>query len=601
MGYTVTDALGCPPREFLEVWLVPKKFAALAFKRRMVEDQVAHNAKVNGDVSLKKQLGWFSFACMGVGSIIATGIFSFMPRIYASITGPAVILSLLIASIAAGMSALIYSEFAVEYPVVGGGFVYVLNVFGEFPAVLCATNLVMDYVFGNAAVVRNFSVYFSELMNKNVDIFQISVSFQTDDIDYLALIIVLFLTGVAIWSTKVFDEGNMILQVFHVGLVVFTFVAAFTKADTSNWTPFFPDILVPSGPRTIVTGASNIFFVFIGYDVIALGAEEAKTNMSVPIGMLGSVVFVTIIYMLMAASLVMLYPFALLNAEPSNLKIAGFAYAFTQRGLSWCKYIVAMGACIGIFTATGIGIYGLSRIFTVFAREGMVPAAVGHVNSRTITPILAVLLSGIVSGAMAFFTGFDTLANMTSIGTLTMYWFVAVAYIYRRYAPEFEAKHGDRHLSIPFRPDLFGGLSVTARRIIILAYIFMITAAPVGFTIYWNLSDGSWALGMTAAVWFVFTLLLQLTMPINYVPEKFALPWWSLPWVPSVSIWANIMLVGGFGASVADYYRLGGAMAIGTGIYLLYGVHASYYRFHRGGQEAEGDAVQGKAVEEEEY
>ena len=73
---------------------------------------------------------------------------------------------------------------------------------------LCATTLVMDYLFGNAAVVRNFSVYFSELLNKNSDIFQINVSFQGDDIDYLALIIVIFLTGVAIWSTKVFDEGN---------------------------------------------------------------------------------------------------------------------------------------------------------------------------------------------------------------------------------------------------------------------------------------------------------------------------------------------------------------------------------------------------------
>ena len=123
---------------------------------------------------------------------------------------------------------------------------------------------------------------------------------------------------------------------------------------------------------------------------------------------------------LRAASLVMLYPFNLFNND--NLKISGFVYAFSQRGLIWCKYIVALGACIGIFTSTGIGIYGLSRIFTVFAREGMVPAAVGHVNNYTFTPILAVLLSGIVSGVMAFFTNFGTLTNMTSMGTLTMYW-----------------------------------------------------------------------------------------------------------------------------------------------------------------------------------
>ena len=135
---------------------------------------------------------------------------------------------------------------------------------------------------------------------------------------------------------------------------------------------------------------------------------------------------------------------------------------------------------------------------------------------------------------------------------------------------------------------------IKARQEVHILFCLLLSLPPSGFTIYWNRSTGSWALGMTAGVWFVFTLLLQLTMPIKYVPEKFALPWWSLPWVPAVSMWTNIMLVGGFGASVDDYYRLGGAMAIGSGIYLLYGVHASYYRFYRGGQEADNVAMQGK-------
>jgi APA family basic amino acid/polyamine antiporter len=287
-------------------------------------------------------------------------------------------------------------------------------------------------------------------------------------------------------------------------------------------------------------------------------------------------------------SLVMLYPFNLLADKPANLKIAGFAYAFTQRGMTWAKYIVALGACIGIFTSTGIGIYGLSRIFQVFAREGMIPAGVGHVNSYTVTPILAVAIAGTVSGAMAFFTAFDTLANMTSIGTLTMYWFVAISFIYRRYSPEFEVHHGDRHLAIPFRPSFLSGLSVTLRRAWVLFLITMITLGPVGFAIYWNLSTGSWALGMCAGWWFFWACVLQLTCSIHYVPEKFSLPWWCLPWVPCISIWANIMLVGGFGATVDDYYRLFGAMAIGTVVYCLFGIHASYWRFYRSG-EAEED------------
>eukprot|EP00850_Spirogloea_muscicola_P000439 SM000002S05519 [mRNA] locus=s2:342643:351603:- [translate_table: standard] len=583
MGVWEDAVLGAPPTEFLKVAALPKRFAALAFRRRIVEDQIAHNKAVSGN-ALNKNLGWFSFACMAVGNIIATGIFSFMPYIYSSITGPAVVLSLLVASAAAAFSAFIYSEFAVEYPVVGGGFVYTLNTFGEFPAVLCATNLVIDYVFGNAAVTRNFSVYFSQLINQNDDhIFQRPVSFQHDPVDWLALLIIIFLTTALCISNKAADESNMVLQFAHVGLVVFTFTAAFTKADTANWTPFFPKSLgPPSGARTIVTGASNIFFVFVGYDVVALGAEEAKNDWSVPLGMLSAVIFVTIIYVLMASSLVMLIPFAVLSAQPSDVALSGFAYAFTVRGLEWAKYIVAAGACIGIFTSSGVGLYGLSRVFQVFGREALFPKFFGRVNSWSHTPVYSIILAGAICGVISFFTAFNTLANMTSIGTLTMYWFVAVAHIYRRYAPEFEPpeKHMDRHLAIKFRPDVFGRFSVTIRRIIVLFYIFMITMSIVGFTIYWNLSGGTVWLYICIGSWAFWTVLLWLTMPINYVPAKFHVPAFCMPWIPSCSIFANVMLIGGFGAHKSDYIRLFVAMGIGAVIYILFGVHNSYYRFY---------------------
>eukprot|EP00271_Cylindrocystis_brebissonii_P010715 TRINITY_DN2701_c0_g2_i1.p1 TRINITY_DN2701_c0_g2~~TRINITY_DN2701_c0_g2_i1.p1 ORF type:complete len:630 (-),score=121.08 TRINITY_DN2701_c0_g2_i1:1105-2994(-) len=628
MGYSVQDALGAPPGEFAQIWLVPLKFSKMAFKRRMVDDQIAHNLKVSGGIEMKKTLGWLSYAGMGVGAIIATGIFSFMPFIYATITGPAVVLTLLLASVCASTTALIYSEFAVEYPVVGGGFVYVLNTFGEFPAILCATNLVMDYVFGAAAVVRNFSVYFSELLNKKHDIFQVHVSFQTDDVDYMALGIVIFLAIVAMISTSLFDEGNLFLQVAHVGLVVFTFCAAFSKADTSNWSPFFPPLCPddftcpsdgstptnscvqqgygPAGGRRIVTGASNIFFVFVGYDVIALSAEEAKSSTSVPLGMCAAVIFVTIIYITMAASLVMLYPFPALACQGDNVKISGFAYAFTQRGMDWAKYIVAAGACVGIFTSTGITMFGLSRVFQVFAREGVMPAFVGHLNPYTYTPIIAIGAAALTVAGMAFFTAFNTLANMTSIGTLGMFWFVAVAFLYRRYAPEFEENHGDRHLAISFRPDPFGGLSVGIRRVIVLTWIFLIFASSIGFTIYWNLSEKTPILMMFLGLWFLFTLGFWLTCPIHYVPVKFSVPAWGMPWIPSIAMFSVVMLVGGFGANESDYWRLFTAMGIGMVLYCIYGVHASYYRFYGEGAEHEAEYKRelemrkDKMVEEEE-
>lgn len=202
--------------------------------------------------------------------------------------------------------------------------------------------------------------------------------------------------------------------------------------------------------------------------------------------------------------------------------------------------------------------------------------------------------------------------------------FVALAHLYRRYAPELgefpgllpfycaffltspnpeeEKAHQNRHLSIPFRPDPFRGLSVTLRRAILLTYLFFITAFPVGlcislpwfpfvcpnclrivgpgFAIYWNRSEGSSLLIVMTILWFVTSLLLQLTMPIQYVPEKFSIPWYTMPWTSSVAIFAIIVIIGGFGANKSDYYRLFSAMGIGTVVYLLYSLPANSWRFH---------------------
>eukprot|EP00898_Chlorokybus_atmophyticus_P002736 jgi/Chlat1/3463/Chrsp23S08827 len=449
-------ALGAPPKEFTKVLQLPKRLGKLAFARRQLAEQLEHN-KLVSKTEMKKQLAWYSYSAMGIGIIMATGIFSFMPYIYAYITGPAVVLALIIASGVAALSALVYSEFAVDYPVVGGGFVYVLNVFGELPAVLCATGLVIDYVFGTSATLRNFSVYFAQLTTVNVDILQRPVGFQNDALDWLALAVALFLTLVGMYSMKIFDESNIGLD--------------------------------PHGARTIVTGASNIFFVFIGYDVIALGAEEAKNDWAVPIGMITSVLGVSVIYCLMSVSLVMLIPYDVLAAQPENIALSGFAYGFTYRGLCAC-----------------------------------------HLTHQS---------------------------------------------------AESPDAHGDRHLALKFRPDPFRRIGTRNKRILLLVYLALITLAPVGFTIFWNLeSDKSWGLILCVGAWAIFTLMLQLTMPMEYIPKKFRVPDWLMPWAPSASIFANIMLIGGFGANKADYYRLFVALGIGLAIYLLFGVHASYYRFY---------------------
>jgi APA family basic amino acid/polyamine antiporter len=439
---------------------------------------------------------------------------------------------------------------------------------------LCGVNLVIDYVFGGAAVVRNFSVYLSQLLNKNTDIFVTSTSFA--DLDYMALGVCLLLTLIAMLSMAAFNDGNIVVQVIHIALVVFVMVAGFAKAERANWHPFFP-----FGSRAILTGAANIFFVFVGYDVIALGAEEAKSPSDIPKGMVGSVFMVTVIYVLMTMSLIMLIPADVLANQPSYEAISGFAYAFSYRGMEWAKYIVALGALVGITTSTGISIYGLSRIFVMFARERIIPPFVGWVSPWTNTPMIATGFCGVAIACLSFFTSFPSLANMTSIGTLGMFWFVGMAHIFRRYCPDMMTAEeaGGRHLELKFRPKRF--LPKKLHTAWLLFLMAIITGAPVGFAIFWSLQpDSSKGLWSMAIVWFGATLTLMLTCPIEYIPYKYAVPAYALPWVPAASIWCTIMVVGGFGAGSDDYRRLGIAMCAGCGFYLLYSVHASWWRFN---------------------
>lgn len=162
----------------------------------------------------------------------------------------------------------------------------------------------------------------------------------------------------------------------------------------------------------VIAGASNIFFTFVGYDVIALGAEEAAFRTSVPIGTLMCLVVVTTLYVLMATGLTFLISWDELGQIPGgSTGPVGFAYAFEKNGMHWARYIVCLGAIVGIISSTGAGVYGLSRIFQTFSRERLFPPWFGRVNGRTGTPLHATFFATITIASFAFFADFNTCAR----------------------------------------------------------------------------------------------------------------------------------------------------------------------------------------------
>ena len=165
-GPSFEEAWGAPPATFLEFAQLPRKLAATAFRRRSIAETYDNNTQTNAGGDMKRSLNAVSYALLGIGTIIATGIFSFLPFVYSIITGPAVVIALLLSGGTAALSALCYCEFGCEYPVVGGGMAYTMLVFGELPAMLCAINLIVDYIFGTAATARNVSAYWTQLFTE---------------------------------------------------------------------------------------------------------------------------------------------------------------------------------------------------------------------------------------------------------------------------------------------------------------------------------------------------------------------------------------------------------------------------------------------------
>ena len=344
--------------------------------------------------------------------------------------------------------------------------------------------------------------------------------------------------------------------------------------------------------------------------------------------------------MLMAVALVRLIPYTL--AHNSSSVVCLYGYAFEINGMRWARYVVALCASIGCITSTGIGapalptryppltprpgLFGMARVLQCFARERLLPPWMGMVSPTYGTPVICTVISGIVVALLSFFLDFKILANMTSIGTLIMFWFVGLALAYRRYAPgvaeETGCDGGDRHKSLPLRLDPFGSLfrrlsperELSARRMLVGFWLAIITAAPLIFSIFFNggasgtthqpftLSQTTttdvagqvlvppwfWP-GLTdetrnavlvamAVIWAGANFGLMFTCPIQYVPATWHVPWYFLPWLPTSSIFTITLLVGGFGGYPADYSRVGWCVLAMTIIYLFYGVHASYYR-----------------------
>ncbi|KAL3520908.1 hypothetical protein ACH5RR_019057 [Cinchona calisaya] len=505
---------------------------------------------------MKKTLRWYDLVGFGVGGMVGAGVFVTTGTASHFFAGPSVILSYAIAGLCALLSAFCYTEFAVDMPVAGGAFSYIRVTFGEFLAFLTGANLVIDYVLSNAAVARSFTTYFVTAIGISTKL-RIPIHFLPEgfnELDILAVAVVLLLTFVICYSTRESSLLNMVLTVVHIMFIMFVIIMGFWRGEWKNLTepenPKNPGGFFPYGASGVFNGAAMVYLSYIGYDAVSTMAEEVRNPVKdIPIGVSGSVILVTVLYCLMAASISMLLPYDMIDPE------APFSGAFRggSEGWKWVSNVIGVGASFGILTSLLVAMLGQARYMCVIGRSRVVPAWFAKVHSKTSTPVNASAFLGIFTAAIALFTDLNILLNLVSIGTLFVFYMVGNAVIYRRYVS-------------------VGATNPWPT----ISFLFCFSLTCIMFTVIWQLAppgkSKAFVLGACTAIAVSVLQLFHYMAPQARKPEFWGVP--LMPWIPSISIFLNIFLLGSLDRP--SYVRFGFFSALAVLVYVLYSVHASF-------------------------
>jgi APA family basic amino acid/polyamine antiporter len=438
------------------------------FMRKSVEQMHAENA--SGE--LKKSLGALNLILLGIGCIIGTGIFVLTGRAAAEFAGPGIMISFVITGILCALVAVCYSELAAAIPVSGSAYSYSYASMGEFVAWIMGVLLLLEYGVAASTVAVGWSGYTVSLLHDlGVHIpaaLTAAPGTMVEDplthaqvagiLNLPALIGIVAVTALLTIGVTESATVNNIIVVIKVTVVVAFIVIGSRYVHPANWSPLIPD-QVPAPPPgsdmstwgqiktalvNVVTGhsrdsaygiggliaaASTIFFAYIGFEAVSTaGAESKNPARDMPIGILGSLIICTILYILTCAVLVGIVPYTELN-DPAPI-----AKAVNAIGLPWFAFLVKVGAFAGLTSVMLVLLYGQTRIFYTMARDGLLPPVFATVNPKTKTPIANTLVVGVVAAGFAGFTGLDFLGDTTNVGTLVAFMLICITVIYLRFA-----------------------------------------------------------------------------------------------------------------------------------------------------------------------
>ncbi|NXP26223.1 CTR3 protein, partial [Scytalopus superciliaris] len=579
------------------------------------------------DTRFARCLSTLDLIALGVGSTLGAGVYVLAGEVAKEMAGPSIVLCFLVAAFSSVLAGLCYAEFGARVPKAGSAYLYSYVTVGEIWAFTTGWNLILSYVIGTASVARAWSAAFDNIIGNHISTFfanKTSVHVPgvlAERPDFFALILIVLLTALLAFGVSESALVNKIFTAVNLLVLSFVIIAGFVKGNIKNWqlskedyanltqpdshddmkTAFGSGGFAPFGLEGILTGAATCFYAFVGFDCIATTGEEARNpQRSIPIGIIVSLFICFVAYFGVSASLTLMVPYFLVN------KKSPLPEAFKAVGWEPARYAVAVGSLCALSTSLLGCMFPMPRVIHAMAEDGLLFKQFSNINSRTKTPLLATIFSGIVAGVLALLLDLKDLVDLMSIGTLLAYSLVAVCVLILRYqsvqlnspkAMEMLELNGNEEERVVMNPTITGASAqqetlswttffnppldaptVLSGRIVyvcvsIIVMVVTVLCVFLTFSVA-ALKDAS-AGYIVVLVLFLVALLIPTVIiwrqPQSSARLNFKVPF--LPLLPIFSIFVNILLM--VQLSGGTWARFAICMVLGFVIYFGYGIRNS--------------------------
>jgi APA family basic amino acid/polyamine antiporter len=438
------------------------------------------------DGRLVKSMGALDLIALGIGAVIGTGIFILPGTVAALHSGPAIILSFVVAAIVCSTSAMCYAEFSSALPIAGSAYSFGNVIFGEIVGWFLGWALILEYMLAVAAVSTGWAAYFSSFLSGFGIHLPQAISGYFDPahgtyINLVAILIVLLISFILSLGVKTSVRFNNLIVILKIAIIIVFLLVGMFYVKPANWHPF-----LPFGVSGVFKGASLVFFAYLGFDAVSASAAEVKNpKKNMPVGILGTLIICTILYILVSIVLTGMVSYTKLNvANPVS-------FALQLVNQNWVAGIISLGALAGMFTMMVTMIFSSSRLIYSIGRDGLLPKFLGEVSPKHHIPANAMLIVTLIICLMGGFVSLDQLTNLVNIGTLIAFTFVSLGIIPLRKRQDIP----NDGFKVPFYPVL--------PIISVILCVLMMT----------QLSAETW---IASIIWFIFGMIIYFAYGIKH-------------------------------------------------------------------------------------